>query len=78
MANYLIFFGPEMVRNARTRQQVADRRRKFEAAAVPVTETLHECVVCHRTEATHPELDFRVARDGQEYCRDHLPRKVEG
>jgi len=77
LGNYFIFFGPEMYRNARTRQQVSVRRRRFEEAKAPVAETLHECVVCHRTEATHPELDFRVASDGQEYCRDHLPKKVE-
>jgi hypothetical protein len=75
LANYFIFFGPEMVRNARTRHQVAERRQKFETAKAPPHETLHECIVCHRTEATHPELDFRVASDGQEYCRDHLPKK---
>ena len=75
LANYFLFFGPEMVRNAKTRTQVAERRRKFEAAkATAPEETLHECVVCHRTEVSHPELDFRVSRDGQEYCRDHLPK----
>jgi len=73
-ANYLLFFGPEIYRNARTRQQVAERRRKFEAAKVPEVATMHECAVCHRTEVTNPELDFRVARDGQEYCREHLPK----
>jgi len=77
MGNYLLFFGPELYRNARTRQQVTERRRKFEVAQAPDTETMHECVVCHRTEASHPELDFRVAKDGQEYCRDHLPKKAE-
>jgi hypothetical protein len=75
LANYLIFFGPEIYRNARTRRQVADRRRKFEVAKASAPgETLHNCAVCHRTEVTNPELDFRVARDGQEYCREHLPK----
>jgi hypothetical protein len=76
-ANYLLFFGPEIYRNARTRQQVAERRRKFEAAKVPDVATMHECAVCHRTEVTNPELDFRVSRDGQEYCREHLPKPPE-
>jgi len=75
LANFFLFFGPELYRNARTRKQVAERRRKFEVAKAPENETLHECVVCHRTDATHPDLDFRVSRDGQEYCRDHLPAK---
>jgi len=74
LANFFLFFGPEFYRNARLRQQVADRRRKFEAAKAPDTATLHECTVCHRTEASHPDLEFRVARDGQEYCLEHLPK----
>jgi len=76
LANYIIFFGPEIYRNARTRQQVAERRRKFEEAKAPESSSLHECVGCHRTEITHPDLEFRVARDGHEYCREHLPGKV--
>jgi len=74
LANYFIFFGPELYRNARTRQEVTVRRNKFEVAKRAANEALHECVVCHRTEATDPDLDFRVARDGQEYCREHLPK----
>lgn len=74
LANYVIFFGPQIYRDARVRQQVAERRRKFEVAKAPESATLHECATCHRTEATNPELDFRVARDGQEYCREHLPK----
>jgi hypothetical protein len=74
LANYFLFFGPEYLRNSRTRQQVAQRRQKFEAAQASANETLHQCSVCHRTEVTNPELDFRVARDGREYCREHLPK----
>ncbi|HEX4083618.1 MAG TPA: hypothetical protein VHY22_01805 [Chthoniobacteraceae bacterium] len=75
MANYFLFFGKEIVQGARVRAEVAERRRKFEKSKEPVTATLHECVVCHRTEASHPDLDFRVSsQDGQEYCRDHLPK----
>jgi hypothetical protein len=75
LGNYFLFFGPEFYRNSRARQQVAARRRKFEAskAAAP-GETLHRCAVCDRTEVTNPELEFRVARDGQEYCTEHLPK----
>jgi len=36
---------------------------------------LHRCATCERTEATHPDLDFRVSTDGQEYCTEHLPGK---
>ena len=36
--------------------------------------TMHECAVCGMTEAKDPYMDFRVARDGQEYCARHLPK----
>ena len=38
------------------------------------TETLHRCAVCGATELSDPNLDFRVARDGEEYCMAHLPK----
>ncbi len=34
---------------------------------------LHCCVICGQTEHSEPDTDFRVARDGSEYCRRHLP-----
>jgi Zn-dependent protease len=37
--------------------------------------TLHRCAKCDRTEASHPDLEFRVAGDGEEYCAEHLPRR---
>jgi len=72
LANYLLFFGPEIWREARSRTLVAQRRQKFEKAAIPETEALHCCHVCKRTERTHPWLDFRVGQDGLDYCQEHL------
>ncbi len=40
-----------------------------------VEEALHHCKVCGRTEVTAPELEFRVAADGEEYCLTHLPSR---
>lgn len=75
-ANYLLFFGPEIYRDARMRKSVATRRRRFERESVSSeAQTLHTCAVCHRTEVTDPHLDFRVARDGNEYCIEHLPKR---
>jgi len=74
LANYLIFFGPDIYQAAVLRQEVVERRRKFEAARAPESATMHECAVCHRTEVTNPDLEFRVSRDGQEYCKEHLPK----
>ncbi len=78
-ANYLIFFGPGVVRSVRNRQDVAGRRRRFEENARPEEEALHRCATCGATEQTNASLEFRVARDGEEYCLAHLPSasKVE-
>ena len=72
-SNYLLFFGPRLIDNLRHRQTVASRRAEFVRQALPEDEPLHRCVVCKETEQTSPELDFRVAKDGNEYCTRHLP-----
>jgi membrane associated rhomboid family serine protease len=72
-ANYLIFFGPEYIYEARHRRGVSSRRRRFDAQSKPEAESLHKCAVCGRTELTDPDLEFRVSRDGEEYCLEHLP-----
>ena len=72
--NYFIFFGPEIIHQARHRHDVSTRRRRFEAHSRSPTETLHRCAVCGATELSDPNLDFRVARDGEEYCMAHLPK----
>jgi membrane associated rhomboid family serine protease len=72
-ANYLIFFGPGLVRAARNRHGTATRRRRFEEKSRPESEALHHCANCGATELTNPNLEFRVASDGEEYCLAHLP-----
>jgi hypothetical protein len=72
-ANYLIFFGPELARAARNRHETTSRRRRFEDKARPEEEALHHCDTCGATELTNPNLEFRVSRDGKEYCLAHLP-----
>ena len=75
MGNYLLFFGPEIYRSAIHRKDVTERRRRFELESRAVEdEPLHRCATCGATEATDPSLEFRVARDGEEYCLAHLPR----
>lgn len=74
MAAYFIFFGKEIYQETKLRHEVAGRRRKFEEAKrASVDETMHKCTVCGRTEDSNPDLEFRVSRDGQEYCVEHLP-----
>src|SRR5215467_1538822 len=64
-ANYLIFFGREIIHQARHRHDVSTRRKRFESDSRSETESLHRCAVCGATELSDPNLDFRVARDGE-------------
>ena len=74
LSNYLIFFGPGIIRHLRQRKEVAVRRQRFEIQSRSDEEPLHRCATCGATELTDPNLEFRVARDGEEYCIAHLPR----
>jgi membrane associated rhomboid family serine protease len=74
LSNYLIFFGPGVIQQLRQRKEVAVRRQRFEIQSRPDDESLHRCATCGATELTDPSLEFRVARDGEEYCLAHLPR----
>jgi hypothetical protein len=71
--NYFVFFGPPAYAKLQSRAAMDIRKRKFESKASP-EETLHRCVVCKRTERDSGELEFRVSRNGEEYCLDHLPK----
>jgi hypothetical protein len=74
-SNYLLFFGPEFLRGMRHRGDVAVRRRRFETDLQAASGgALHTCKVCGQTEQSDPNLEFRVARDGEEYCLAHLPK----
>jgi membrane associated rhomboid family serine protease len=73
-SNFFIFFGPEIVHRVRHRQEVSSRRQRFEEQSRPDDEPLHKCATCGATELSDPALEFRVARDGEEYCIAHLPR----
>jgi len=71
--NYFVFFGPNAYAKLRDRTATDIRKRKFENKASG-EESLHRCAVCKRTEKDNPELEFRVSRNGEEYCLDHLPK----
>lgn len=73
LSNYFIFFGPELLHRARFHKDVANRRKQFEVQSRSTDEPLHRCATCGATEASDPNLEFRVSRDGEEYCLPHLP-----
>ena len=71
---FLCFGIPIFVRNLRHRSQVGSRRSRFKANSLATTDSFHTCSVCGRTDASNPDLDFRITGDGVEYCVDHLPK----
>ncbi len=72
LANYLVFFGPGFVGGRlATRRSVRRLRVMHEDSAA----ALHCCEACGKTEASHPDAEFRVTDDGREFCAEHLPRR---
>lgn len=70
--NYLLWAGiPALRGQVRVVKSVA-RKRKFNRNKLDEDEAFHRCKSCGRTEVSDPELEFRMAADGEEYCADHL------
>jgi hypothetical protein len=74
-ANFILFFAPGLIGARKRQREQRERFAKFTATLSEV-ETLHKCAKCGRTEIVAPELEFRVGRDGEEYCVEHLPRSL--
>lgn len=78
IANFLLFFGPDIVSRLRHKQRGLARRSEQARLA---EEPMHRCVVCGRTERSHPRLEFRyfpTPQGTQCYCQDHFPSAVPG
>jgi hypothetical protein len=73
-ANYLVWAGIPALRGRSKVLESVQRRKRFNAAKIPSQEAFHTCVVCKRTDLSDPKLEFRIGRDGEEYCTDHLPQ----
>ena len=78
LANYFIFFGREIFYQARHRKELSARRKRFDLDSRNEAEPLHRCATCGATELSDPALEFRVSRDGEEYCTPHLPAQAAG
>ncbi len=72
VVTFLLFFGPEILRNRRQGRRVEARRaERAEAAERP----RHVCHVCGKNDRTHPQLDFRYCSKcagDQCYCPEHI------
>lgn len=70
---YACFALPIAWRRLRHGARVSTRRTAWKSNSLPVGPAFHECRICHRTDQTDPALEFRIAKDEEEYCIDHLP-----
>lgn len=71
-ANYIIFAAIPALKGKKMLLESAGRRKVFNSAKVPKGEAFHTCCACDSTELTNPELEFRIGKDGREYCNEHL------
>lgn len=74
-ANYLLWILPGFLASRKPRPATAAttaRRPHPGKDQRPAATPFHQCSVCDRTEHDPARLEFRVGRDGREYCLDHL------
>ena len=75
IGNFFLFFAGEMVERMRTgRRRMEHQARVASARAAAEREPRHRCVVCGKTDLTHPLEDFRYSDDDQCYCAEHRPK----
>lgn len=70
--NYALWAGIPALKGRALVAQAAQRRRGFNAKKLPKEEAFHRCAVCGKTEISDPGLEFRIGKDGEEYCAEHL------
>ena len=82
--NFLVFCGGELWRRLRG-QRRPDNTVKFRREAARIRREQqsqlyhHKCAVCGRTDADHPELEFRYCSRCQGYhcfCQDHINNHI--
>ncbi|HBF39316.1 MAG TPA: hypothetical protein DDW50_18600 [Firmicutes bacterium] len=75
LTNYLLFFGPDIIRHTRTRRQAYDNRKRFANAADNYVAPVHVCEYCGMTEKTDSSMEFHHCPDCDpeyEYCSKHI------
>ena len=74
ISNYLIVAIPLFIAHSKNRGSTHVRRKRFGREFSDKQQAFHTCHSCGANDITHPEAEFRVAQDGNDYCSDHLPR----
>lgn len=71
LGNFLLFFAGEIVDRLRTGRRRMEHQARVTAARSTEREPRHRCVVCGKTDLTHPNEDFRYGDDDQCTCSEH-------
>jgi hypothetical protein len=72
IGNFLVFFTGEFIQRMKSGRRRMEYQAK-QAATRENDEPRHRCVVCGKTDRTHPQMDFRYSDDDQCYCSEHRP-----
>lgn len=72
-ANYFIWAAVPALRGTLLLVDAAKRKRTFRASKGEVSDAFHSCLICRKTDVTDPQMEFRIGKDGEEYCIEHLP-----
>ncbi|MDZ4743389.1 MAG: hypothetical protein SGI98_08235 [Verrucomicrobiota bacterium] len=75
--NYFLFFWAFYLEIYRNRKVISQQKIRLKEFQKPINDngqsSFHECMVCHRTDVSNPDLEFRISgSDGEEYCQDHI------
>lgn len=73
LTNYFIWAGIPAVRGTIRTLGAGQRKKLFNSGKIPVSEAFHTCAACQKSDISDPQLEFRIAADGEEYCTAHLP-----
>ena len=77
IANYLIFFGKDIIIDIKRKRKVQKKRSKFIDGRDRWNndQPIHRCTTCGITEKDDPDMEFRYCskcEGNHEYCMDHL------
>ena len=66
-----LFHYKQFLQNKVQQARTAEFQKKVAASE---KQAFHKCATCGKTEHDG-DLEFRIAKDGEEYCLEHLPKK---
>jgi len=74
LSNYLFVAIPMLISHLKNRSSTQNRRKLHARQFSSAREAFHTCHSCGANDITHPDAEFRVSPDGNDYCSDHLPK----